>query len=81
MSLRERNLRPLREDPAAEDRPEANRALAMGRRAARAQEPLGSRAPGPLTRRVRAIPGILAQTAPKRRAGLASVPRSGAGWW
>ena len=32
-----------------------------------------SRAPGPLTRRVRAIPGVLAQTTPKRRATLASL--------
>ena len=79
MSLREGNLRLPREDPPAEDRAGANRALAMGRRTARAREPLGSRAPGPLTRRVRAIPGILAQTTPKLRATLASGARSGAG--
>lgn len=72
MSLREGNRCLLREDPPAEDRAGANRSLAMGRRAARAQEPLGSRAPGPLTRRVRAIPDILAQTAPKRRTTWAS---------
>jgi hypothetical protein len=81
MSLRKGNRCLLREDPPAEDRAGANRALAVGRRAARAQEPSLSAGFRSRFHQSRLTARLVRDTAPKRRATLASLPRSPTRWW